>query len=360
MLYCWHSVTVKILAMDSKLTIIQPDDWHLHLRDNDYLATTVTASARYFSRAIIMPNLMPAIATVEQAVKYQARIQRYIPAESNFKALMTLYLTDGTSIKEVEKASQHPAIHAIKLYPQGATTHAEDGVSNVNKLYPLFEAMEKHHLPLLIHGESTEKNVDIFDREKYFIDQTLLPLIKAFPQLNIVLEHITTKDAAEFILSAADNVAATITPHHLLLNRNDFLASGIKPHYYCLPIIKREKHRLALLTAATSGNKKFFLGTDSAPHLQSQKESACGCAGVFTAHAALELYAEIFSAAGKLQNLEKFASINGANFYKLPINSKKIILKKTAWQAPEKITFAEGNLIPFRAGDFIQWQVLPI
>lgn len=340
-----------------KLSLIQPDDWHLHLRDGDYLATTVAASARYFARAIIMPNLKPPVTSVKAAEEYQQRIINALPKDKKFQPLMTLYLTDQTDAKLIQAAKSSGFIYACKLYPAGATTHSQHGVTDFSAIYPALEAMQKYDIPLLIHGEVTNSNVDIFDREKYFLAETLAGLIKKFPELRIVLEHITTKEAVDFVLSAPKTLAATITAHHLLLNRNDIFVGGIHPHYYCLPILKRQQHQEALIAAATSGNSKFFLGTDSAPHPQNQKESACGCAGIYTAHAALEFYAEVFEQANALEKLEAFSSIHGPNFYRLPVNQAKITLIKKSWQVPSTISFGNEQLIPLRAGENVRWMV---
>ncbi len=341
-----------------KLTITRPDDWHLHLRDNSALTTTVPHIARTFNRAIIMPNLRPPITTTEDASAYRQRILAALPRESSFQPLMTLYLTDNTSTEDIESAKQSGIVHAVKLYPAGATTHSDAGVTRLEKTYGALTKMEELGLPLLIHGEVTDPDVDIFDREKFFIDQQLIPLVAHFPRLNIVLEHITTKDAVDYITDASDNVAATITAHHLLLNRNAMLVGGIQAHHYCLPVLKREAHRQALVAAATSDNPKFFLGTDSAPHPRSAKETACGCAGVYTAHAAIELYTEAFEAAGALDRLEAFASFRGADFYGLPRNQDTITLTKEPWTVPPSYHFADEQLIPLRAGQRVLWQVM--
>ncbi len=339
------------------LILTRPDDWHLHLRDGAALACVVAHSARRFARAIIMPNLKPPVTTVDAALAYRERILQALPEGADFHPLMTLYLTETTPRAEIEKASRDVRIQAFKLYPAGATTHSEAGVGNLARIYPLLEAMEKHDVPLLVHGEATDPDLDIFDREKAFIDRDMVPMKRRFPLLRVVFEHATTLDAVQFVRDAGPTVAATLTPQHLLYNRNALLAGGIRPHFYCLPVLKRESHRQALVDAATSGESQFFLGTDSAPHPRTQKESPCGCAGCFTAHAAIELYAEIFEAAGRLENLEKFASWNGPDFYRLPRNSEKISLEKTQWIVPDSYPFGDERLVPLRAGETIGWSL---
>lgn len=341
-----------------KINLTRPDDWHLHVRDGDALQYVVPDSARRFGRAIIMPNLKPPVTTIEQANHYRERILAAVPGGVNFEPLMTLYLTDNTPVDEITKAKDSGLIHGLKLYPAGATTNADAGVTDIRKCDASLGKMAELGLPLLIHGEVTQSHVDIFDREKVFIDQVLQPLVKRLPELKIVLEHITTKDAAEFVVSSGPNIAATITPHHLLYNRNAMLAGGIRPHYYCLPIIKRESHREALVNAATSGNAKFFLGTDSAPHAQHAKESACGCAGIYSAHAAIELYAEVFEKADALDRLEGFASFYGADFYSLPRNTDSITLQKQDWTVPDSMAFGKDKLIPLRAGETVKWRLV--
>ncbi len=343
--------------MKNILEFIQPDDYHLHLREGEQLKCTVTDGAQQFARAIIMPNLKQPVTTVEQALAYRQQILRHRPAGSHFTPLMTLYLTDTMSVDTIKAAADHADIYAVKLYPAGATTHSAAGVHSLAKLEPIFAAMEKYSLPLLIHGEVTDATVDIFDREQVFIDRHLLPLLKQFPQLKIVLEHITTAYAVDVIKQSSEYIAATITAHHLWLTRNDLLVGGIKPHHYCLPVVKTFADRDALIAAAISGNTKFFLGTDSAPHSQASKESACGCAGIYTAHAALPLYAEIFAQQNALDKLEAFASINGARFYGLPINKNKIRLIKKSWQVPQTLNFGDQPLIPFAAGQHLQWMI---
>lgn len=340
-----------------KLHITQPDDWHVHFRDGAFLERTVKDTAKQFARAIVMPNLVPAVTQVEQSQSYRERILAAVPTNLHFEPLMTLYLTDNTSALDIEQAKQSGIIHAYKLYPAGATTNSASGVTNIQKIYPVFAVMEKLGMPLLLHGEITRTEVDIFDREKYFIDEVLNPLCNTFPQLKIVLEHITTQHAAEFVAEAGNQIAATITVHHLLLNRNAIFAGGINPHHYCLPILKRHNHQEALIKAATSGNPKFFLGTDSAPHSLDKKETCHGCAGIYTAHAAIELYAEVFETANALDKLEGFASFNGADFYGLPRNSGQITLVKEESIVPKTLSFADKLLRPFRAGEKIHWRV---
>ncbi len=343
---------------DMQFTIDQPDDWHIHLRDDEALATTVNHCARQFARAIVMPNLKPPVTTLDAATAYRERILAHRPENSNFDPLMTLYLTDNLAPNEVEKAYASGIVHAVKYYPAGATTNSDSGVSKMDAVMPVLERMAKIGMPLLIHGEVTDDEIDIFDREQTFIDTLLAPLCERLPTLKIVLEHITTEQAVEFVSSAHAGVAATITAHHLLFNRNHLLAGGVRPHYYCLPILKRNSHQEALIKAATSGNPKFFLGTDSAPHARRHKETACGCAGIYTAAAAIELYAEIFETAGALDRLEGFASHHGPDFYGLPRNKGKITLSKTAWRMPESFKLGEEDLIPLRAGENLAWRVI--
>jgi len=340
-----------------EIKLIRPDDWHLHLRDEALMRSVLPDTIRQFARAIIMPNLKPPITTTGQAQAYRTRILAALPASSRFQPLMTLYLTDNTTPEEIQRAKKSGVVHAVKLYPAGATTNSDAGVTDIRKTYPALEEMQRIGMPLLVHGEVTDPAVDIFDREAVFIERVLQPLLKDLPELRVVFEHITTKDAAQFVASAPDNIAATITAHHLLYNRNAMLAGGIRPHFYCLPILKREAHREALVQAATSGSKKFFLGTDSAPHAQHAKETACGCAGCYTAHAAIELYAEAFEQAGALGKLEGFASFYGADFYGLQRNTQKIMLRKEEWQVPETIGFGEHRLVPLRAGQKMQWKL---
>lgn len=339
------------------ITLIRPDDWHLHVRDDDVLKDIIPHTAARFGRAIIMPNLKPPVTTTAQAQAYQQRILAAVPTGINFTPLMTLYLTDNMQPSEIATAKQSGIIHAVKYYPAGATTNSDAGVTDLKKTYAVLERMQIQGIPLLLHGEVTDSDIDIFDREAVFIDKVLLPLRKEFPELKIVLEHITTAQAVEFVLSTPDNVAATITPQHLLFNRNDIFKGGIRPHYYCLPILKREQHREALVKAATSGNSKFFLGTDSAPHAQSAKESACGCAGMYSAHAAIELYAEAFEQNNALDMLEGFASKFGPEFYQLPVNTDKITLIKETQQIVDFYEFGNERLIPLKAGETIQWKL---
>ncbi|HWV16714.1 MAG TPA: dihydroorotase [Cellvibrio sp.] len=343
--------------MSIQISLTRPDDWHIHLRDGAALQRTVADAAQQFSRAIVMPNLVPPVMNTEQALSYKARILAARPEGSQFEPLMVLYLTDNTDPKEIAIA-RAAGVTACKLYPAGATTNSASGVTDLKKIYPVLEAMQKVGMPFLLHGEVTDASIDIFDREQVFIDRTLRPLTAEFPALKMVLEHITTADAATFVAEAGANIAATITAHHLLYNRNHMLAGGIRPHYYCLPILKRNTHQQALIQAATSGNPKFFLGTDSAPHAKDKKEAACGCAGSYTAYAAIELYAEAFEDAGALDKLEGFASHFGPDFYQLPRNKDKITLIKNAWQAPESLTMADQPLIPLRAGETLRWQLL--
>ena len=342
----------------NKLTLIRPDDWHLHVRNGDILKTVIAHTANQFARAIIMPNLNPPVLTVDQALVYRQEILQALPADSNFNPLMTLYLTSDLTQDEVKKAAESEFIHAIKLYPAGATTNSDSGVSDLKGIYPILETMEQVDLPLLIHGEVTNPDCDIFDREKVFIESSLNDIVKNFPDLRIVVEHVTTKEAVDFVLAASSKVAATITPQHLMFNRNAILAGGIRPHHYCLPIIKREHHRQALLEAATSGNPKFFLGTDSAPHLTGAKESSCGCAGCYSAYAAIELYAEVFDQAGALDKLEGFASFFGADFYNLPRNSKSITLQQQTWTVPATYQVNDKTITPLKAGEDLSWKLL--
>jgi dihydroorotase len=341
-----------------KLTITCPDDWHLHLRDGAALQAVLPDTARQFARAIVMPNLRPPVTTVELAQAYRQRILAALPTGAQFEPLMTLYLTDNTSADEIKRAKASGMIHGVKLYPAGATTNSDSGVSDLAKCTSALQAMQDAGMPLLVHAEVTDADVDVFDRESVFIERHMKPLLKQFPALKIIFEHITTKDAADFVLAASSNVAATITAHHLLMNRNDMFKGGISPHHYCLPILKRETHRLALVKAATSGNPKFFLGTDSAPHAKSAKEAACGCAGMYTAHAAIELYAEAFEVANALDKLEAFASFYGADFYGLPRNSDKITLEKSSWTVPNELPMGNESLVPLRAGQQVHWKLL--
>ncbi|WP_286268691.1 dihydroorotase [Thalassotalea hakodatensis] len=339
------------------LTITRPDDWHVHLRDGEFLSTTVADISRYFGRAIVMPNLVPPITNKEMAEAYYQRIMANNPS-STFKPLMVLYLTDNTTAQDIKAAKESGIVYAAKLYPAGATTNSSSGVTNVDNIASVIAEMESLDMPLLIHGEVTSADIDIFDREAVFIDTILKPLVAKHPNLKVVLEHITTKNAVDFVNSASENVAATITAHHLLYNRNHMLVGGIRPHYFCLPILKRNIHQQALIAAATSGSNKFFLGTDSAPHPKGAKESACGCAGSYTAHAAIELYAEVFEQESALDKLEGFASLNGPRFYNLPVNSDTITLEKSAWSVPETMALGDDIVVPIRAGEDIHWRVL--
>lgn len=339
------------------LTIIRPDDWHLHLRDGTAMQSVVNASARQFARAIIMPNLTPPITTCEQAMAYRQRIIDATDPELSFDPLMTLYLTDNIAPLELEKASQSAHIHAAKLYPAGATTNSDAGVTGIRNIWPVLEMMQKVDIPLLVHGEATSPEVDIFDREKIFIDHTLREIRQNFPELRIVFEHITTTDAVDYVMEQDEFLAATITPHHLLINRNAIFRGGINPHHYCLPIAKRETHRQALLKAATGPGKKFFSGTDSAPHTQTAKQSACGCAGIFSAHAAIECYATAFAQMGDFTEFESFMSLSGPSFYKLPVNQETITLNRIEWTVPDSAPFGEENLVPFMSGQTLNWKL---
>lgn len=340
------------------LNITRPDDWHLHLRDDAALKAVLPDTAKQFARAIVMPNLRPPVTTTELAIAYRQRILDALPAGLNFEPLMTLYLTDNTTAEEIAIAKASGIVHGVKLYPAGATTNSDSGVTNLGHCIKALEAMEKLGMPLLAHAEVTDSDVDVFDREKVFIERNMAPLLNKFPALKIVFEHITTKDAADFVMQAPSNVAATITAHHLLMNRNDMFKGGIQPHHYCLPILKREEHRIALVKAATSGNAKFFLGTDSAPHAKHTKEAACGCAGMYTAHTAMELYAEAFENAHALDKLEGFASFYGADFYGLVRNTARMTLVRESWQVPHTLPFDNDELVPLKAGQMLGWRVL--
>ncbi len=341
-----------------KLTLIQPDDWHLHVRNGAILKTVIAHTAQQFARAIIMPNLNPPVLTVDQALAYRSEIIKAAPVDSGFIPLMTLYLTNSLTADEVKKAAESKFIHAIKLYPAGATTNSESGVSNLKGIYPILKIMEQVDLPLLIHGEVTNNDCDIFDREKVFVGSSLNHIVKHFPNLRIVLEHVTTKEAVDFVLSASNKVAATITPQHLMFNRNAILAGGIRPHHYCLPIIKREHHRQALVEAATSGNPKFFLGTDSAPHLTNAKENSCGCAGCYSAYGAIELYTAVFDQVDALDKLEGFASCYGPDFYQLPRNTKTITLQKQSWTVPSSYQVDNETITPLKANEILNWKLI--
>jgi dihydroorotase len=340
------------------ITITRPDDWHLHLRDGEHMRAVLRDTAARFARAIVMPNLRPPVTTSAAALAYRERILAALPAGVRFQPLMTLYLTDNTPAAEIAHAKASGAVHAVKYYPAGATTNSDSGVTDLARCYPVLEAMTEHAMPLLVHGEVTDPQVDIFDRERVFLERILAPLCERFPALKVVVEHITTREAAEFVRDAPENVAATITAHHLLLNRNALFAGGVRPHHYCLPVIKRETHRQALVAAAISGNRKFFLGTDSAPHARDTKETGCGCAGIYTANAGIELYAEVFDEAGALDKLEPFASEFGPDFYGLPRNRERITLSKEALPVPAEIEFGRDTLVPFRAGEEVAWRIV--
>ena len=340
-----------------RITLIRPDDWHLHLRDGPQMASVLADSAHRFARAIVMPNLRSPVRTTREALAYRSRILSALPEEAEFEPLMTLYLTDDTPPEEIALAKRSGHVHGVKFYPAGATTHADAGVTRISRCFNTLEKMEEQGLPLLVHGEVTDPEVDVFDREAVFIEDVLGPLLERFSGLKLVLEHITTREAAQFVEVTGSNVAATITAHHLLLNRNALFHGGIRPHHYCLPVLKREEHREALVAAATSGNPKFFLGTDSAPHARDSKEAACGCAGVYTAHAALELYAVAFEEAGALDKLEGFASRFGPQFYNLPVNTGSITLERSEWKVPASLPFGNGQLVPLRAGETLPWKI---
>jgi dihydroorotase len=339
----------------SSVTLTRPDDWHVHLRDGEALAAVVGDTARQFARAIVMPNLKPPVATLKQARAYRERILAAVPPGADFEPLMTLYLTENIPPAEIAAAKTSGIVHGVKYYPAGATTHSDSGITDVSRVFPVIAEMEKLGLPLLVHGEVTDDYVDVFDREMVFIEHVLAPLLERFPALKIVFEHVTTAEAVDFVLSQPANVAATITAHHLLLNRNAMFDGGLRPHHYCLPVVKREEHRQALLRAAVSGAPKFFLGTDSAPHARHTKEAPCGCAGIYTAHTAMELYAEAFEQANALDKLEAFASFHGAAFYGLPRNAGKVTLRREIRTIPEVVPFGDHTLVPFRAGGECAW-----
>jgi len=339
------------------LELTRPDDWHLHLRDGEHMASVLPHTARCFARAIVMPNLEPPITTTKRALDYRERILDALPENSRFEPLMTLYLTDDTPPEEIARAKLSGRIQGVKLYPAGATTHSDAGVTRISRCFHTLEKMEELGMPLLIHGEVTEPEIDVFDREKAFIDTTMGSLVDRFPGLKIVIEHITTRDAAQYVEVTGPNIAATITAHHLLMNRNALFMGGIRPHNYCLPVLKREEHREALVEAAISGNPKFFLGTDSAPHAKHAKETACGCAGLYTAHAAIELYATAFEEAYALDKLEAFASFHGADFYGLPRNKDRITLVRKEWRVPDAYKFGADEVVPMRAGESLAWQL---
>ena len=344
--------------MTDRLTLLRPDDWHIHLRDAAALTHTVPDAARQFARAIVMPNLVPPVRNSQEADAYRQRILAARPAGSRFEPLMVLYLTDNTTPEDIRQARASGFVHAAKLYPAGATTNSASGVTSIDNIFPVLEAMAEVGLPLLVHGEVTHAEIDVFDREKAFIDQHMSRVVERFPGLKVVFEHITTADAAQFVKQASANVAATITAHHLLYNRNHMLVGGIRPHFYCLPILKRNVHQQALIEAATSGNPKFFLGTDSAPRARHAKEAACGCAGCYTAYAAIELYAEAFEDAGALDRLEAFASHFGPDFYGLPRNTERVTLAREEWTVPNELPFGETAVIPLRAGETLRWRLL--
>lgn len=340
------------------ITMIRPDDWHLHLRDGDGLHSVLPDTVQRFARAIVMPNIVPPVRTLEAALAYRNKIMAAIPDRCSFEPLMTLYLTDNTPATEIIRAKNSGVVHAVKYYPAGATTNSESGVTDLSRCQAVFAAMQECGLPLLLHGEVTDVDIDIFDREAVFIERYLKRIVDDFPNLKVVLEHITTKEGVDFVMKADTKVAGTLTAHHLLLNRNAMLVGGIRPHAYCLPVLKREQHRQALVAAATSGNPRFFLGTDSAPHPRLAKESACGCAGMYTSHAGIELYAEVFETVGALDQLEAFASLHGPDFYGLPRNQDYITLHKQSWQVPFELPFGEQTLVPFRAGQAVHWKLV--
>ena len=344
-------------ASIQELTITRPDDWHLHLRDGDALKTVLPHTAAQFARAIVMPNLKPPVTTTEQAAAYRQRILAALPEGMQFEPLMTLYLTDNTPPEEIRRAKESGFIHAVKLYPAGATTNSDAGVTDLRKCYKTLEMMQEVGMPFLVHGEVTSPEIDLFDREAVFIDTVMKPLRADMPELRVVFEHITTADAAAYVAEAEGPIAATITAHHLLYNRNEIFKGGIRPHYYCLPVLKRETHRQALVKAATSGSARFFLGTDSAPHAKGVKEHACGCAGCYTALHAMELYAQAFDQVGALDKLEAFASFNGPDFYRLPRNTSTLSLKREAWTLPNELAYLDGSLVPLNAGEQMSWKV---
>jgi len=347
-----------MVAAPMRLQLTRPDDWHLHLRDGQALAAVLPDTARRFGRAIVMPNLKPPVTTVAAAAAYRERILAALPRGVSFEPLMTLYLTDRTEPAEIAAAKASGFVHAVKYYPAGATTNSENGVTAWQKARAALAAMEQHDVPLLLHGEVTDGDVDVFDRERVFLERQLTPLRRDFPGLRIVLEHVTTADAVDFVRTAGPRLAATITAHHLLWNRNEIFRGGIRPHAYCLPVLKRERHRQALLAAATGDDPRFFLGTDSAPHARHTKEADCGCAGVYTAHAGIELYAEAFEQAGALDKLEAFASHRGPDFYRLPRNRERITLTKDAWTVPAELPFGDKTLVPMRAGQAMPWRLV--
>ncbi len=342
-----------------RLTLTRPDDWHLHLRDGAHLAAVLGHTAERFGRAIVMPNLKPPVTTVAHAIAYRERIRAALPAGARFEPLMTLYLTESTSPAEIDRAKASGVVHAVKYYPAGATTNSDAGVRDLKRVAAVLARLEEVDLPFLVHGEVTDPAVDPFDREKVFIERELAPLVGRHPRLRVVFEHVTTKDAAEFVAEAGPTVAATVTPQHLLLNRSALFAGGLRPHLYCLPVLKREPHRAALVAAVTGGSPKFFLGTDSAPHARGTKEAACGCAGIYSAHAGLELYAEVFEAANALPRLEAFASFHGADFYRLPRNADTVTLEREPWSPPASYPFGTDTVVPLRAGETVNWRLAP-
>jgi dihydroorotase len=349
---------MSTIEIPQSITITRPDDWHLHLRDGAALASVLPHTARQFARAIVMPNLKPPVTTTAAAAAYRERIMAALPEGMRFEPLMTLYLTNNTDPDEIRRAMDSGFIHAVKLYPAGATTNSDAGVTDLRNCYKVLEVMQEVGMPLLVHGEVTDNDIDLFDREAVFIERVMRPLRRDMPALSIVFEHITTKDAAQYVAEAEGPIAATITAHHLLYNRNEIFRGGIRPHYYCLPVLKREEHRLALVTAATSGDERFFLGTDSAPHAIGAKESSCGCAGCYTALHAMELYTEAFAQAGALDKLEAFASFNGPAFYNLPRNEGTITLVRESWNLPATVAMGEHDLVPLNAGERIDWKML--
>ncbi len=340
------------------INIIKPDDWHLHLREGQILESVLPATVKSFRRAIVMPNLIPPVTDVEMAMTYRQDILNACPGECDFEALMTLYLTDNTSPADVKAAADSPYVHAFKLYPAGATTNSASGVTSLPDLMPTLEAMVEHQVPLLVHGEVTDPDVDVFDREAVFIDHVLSPILQALPGLRVVFEHLTSRQGVEFVMDAGPNVAATLTAHHLYMNRNAMFSKGIRPHHYCLPVLKRETHREALVAAAISGNSKFFLGTDSAPHDRAAKESSCGCAGMYASPVALELYTQIFEDNDVLDKLEGFASLFGPKFYGLPVNKEQVTLKRQEWQVPSVIPAGTEEIVPLCAGETLRWQLI--
>ncbi len=344
--------------MHDHLTLLRPDDWHLHLRDGEALRAVLPHTARQFARAVVMPNLKPPVTTTALAAEYRQRILAARPTGSDFEPLMTLYLTDRTSPEEIDRACDSRFVIGCKLYPAGATTHSDAGVTDISRIDAVLARMAERNLPLQIHGEVTADEIDVFDREREFIERTLRPLVARHSGLRVIFEHITTAAAVEFVQNAREGIAATITPQHLLYNRNEMFRGGIRPHFYCLPVLKTEPDRQALLEAATSGHRRFFLGTDSAPHERHTKEAACGCAGIYSAHAALELYAEAFERMGRLDRLEAFASLNGPDFYRLPRNTTTVTLRRTNWQVPQAYAFGSGTVVPMRAGETLSWQLV--